>query len=111
MKGCKSYAKVYAIFLYAPDTTPLRRYGICLHEPKREPFRPQRYTSRIRRYGNPAIRELAKKNDCPVIDIFEFSEEHPEMLKDGDGLHPQNEQYKILAEGVYDLVKDMIKKP
>jgi lysophospholipase L1-like esterase len=69
------------------------------------------WTSRIRRYGNPAIRELAKKNDCPVIDIFEFSEDHPEMFEGGDGLHPQNEQYKILAEGVYDLVKDIIKKP
>lgn len=69
------------------------------------------WTARIRRYGNPAIRELAKKNGCPVIDVFEYSEDHPEMFQGGDGLHPQNEQYEILAKGIYDLAKNVIKKP
>ncbi|MBQ8289122.1 MAG: cellulose biosynthesis cyclic di-GMP-binding regulatory protein BcsB [Clostridia bacterium] len=69
------------------------------------------WTARIRRYGNPAINELAGANGYPVIDIFSYSEDHPEMFEGGDGLHPQNEQYQILAQGIYDLVKDMIKKP
>ncbi|MBQ8381854.1 MAG: hypothetical protein IJX47_01475 [Clostridia bacterium] len=69
------------------------------------------WTARIRRYGNPAIKQLAQANGCFVIDVFSYSEDHPEMFEGGDGLHPQNEQYEILAEGIYDMVKDMIKKP
>lgn len=69
------------------------------------------WTARIKRYGNPAIKTLANSNGCPVIDIFTYSEQHPEMFEGGDGLHPQNEQYEILAKGVYDMVKDIIKKP
>lgn len=33
------------------------------------------------------------------------------MFEGGDGLHPQNEQYEILAKGIYDLAKNVIKKP
>lgn len=69
------------------------------------------WTARLRRYGNPAIKELAEANGCPVIDVFTYSEEHPEMFEGGDGLHPQNEQYEILAQGIYDMVKDIIKQP
>ena len=68
------------------------------------------WTQRIMRYGNPSIKEIAKKNNCPVIDIFTYSRNHPEMLEGGDGLHPQNEQYEILAQGIYELSKDVIKK-
>ena len=68
------------------------------------------WTQRIMAYGNPAIKEIAEKNYCPVIDIFSYSRKHPEMFEGGDGLHPQNEQYEILAKGVYDLSKDIIKK-
>ena len=68
------------------------------------------WTSRIRRYGNPAICTVAETNNCPVIDIYTYSTKHPEMFEGGDGLHPQNEQYEILAKGVYELSKDIIKK-
>lgn len=68
------------------------------------------WTSRIRKYGNPTIRSLAESNDCPVIDVFTFSTKHPEMFEGGDGLHPQNEQYQILAQGIYDLCRDIIKQ-
>lgn len=69
------------------------------------------WTQRIERYGNPLIKQLAQDHNCQLIDIFTYSEEHPEMLEGGDGLHPQNEQYGILAQGVYDLSKDFIKQP
>lgn len=69
------------------------------------------WTQRIKRYGNPLIQQLAAENNCQIIDVFTFSENHPEMFEGGDGLHPQNEQYGILAQGIYDMVKDFIKKP
>ncbi len=68
------------------------------------------WTSRIVRYGNPLIRSLAEENGCPVIDVFSYSREHSEMFDGGDGLHPQNEKYGILAEGIYGMVKDIIKR-
>ena len=68
------------------------------------------WTARIRQYGNPNIKPLANHNDCPVIDIYTYSTMHPEMFEGGDGLHPQNEQYEILAKGIFDLSKEILKK-
>lgn len=69
------------------------------------------WTARIKKYGNPLLKQLANELNCELIDVFSFSEDHPEMFEGGDGLHPQNEQYSILADGVYSLIKDIIKKP
>lgn len=69
------------------------------------------WTERIIRYGKPLIERLAKEQGCTLIDVFAFSEQHPELFAGGDGLHPQNEQYAILAEGIYAMIKDTIRKP
>lgn len=69
------------------------------------------WTERIVQYGNPLIARLAKEQNCELIDVFAFSVQHPELFAGGDGLHPQNEQYGILAEGIYGLIKDRIVKP
>ena len=66
------------------------------------------WTSRLERYGNPCIRELAANNNCPVIDIFTYSENHLEMFDGSDGLHCKNEGYEILARGFYELTKDLL---
>lgn len=78
------------------------------------------WTQRIERYGNPGISNLASTFNCNLIDVFTYTEEHPEIFhisddipeaERGDGLHPQNETYGILAEGIYEMIKDFIKKP
>lgn len=69
------------------------------------------WTERLVQYGNPLIAQLAKEQNCELIDVFAFSEQHPELFEGGDGLHPQDEQYGILAEGIYELIKDAIVKP
>lgn len=68
------------------------------------------WTTRLVVYGNPTIQEIAKKNNCPVIDIHTYSRDHLEMFDGGDGLHLQNEKYEILAQGMYKLTMDIIKK-
>ncbi len=68
------------------------------------------WTDRIKAYGNPAIRELAEGNGCPVMDVFSYTEAHLELFEGGDGLHPRNEGYQILAQGIYDLIKDILPK-
>lgn len=66
------------------------------------------WTARLKRYGNPAIQTLAKNNHCSVIDIFTYSEKHPEMFEGGDGLHCKDEGYKVLAQGFYELTQGLL---
>ena len=68
------------------------------------------WTERLSKYGNPLIHTIASRNQCDVIDIFTYSQNHLEMFEDGDGLHLKNEKYKMLARGFYELSKDIIRK-
>ena len=68
------------------------------------------WTFRIVKYGNPAIKTIAQNNNCPVIDIYTYTTKHLDMFDGGDGLHLQDEKYEELAQGFYELTKDIIKK-
>lgn len=68
------------------------------------------WTERLQTYGNPCIKEVAQANNCDVIDIFTYTKKNITMFKDGDGLHLKDEKYEMLAQGFYELTKDIIKK-
>jgi len=69
------------------------------------------WSMRIKTYCAPTIRELAEMNGYQTIDIYSYSRENTDMFRGGDGLHPKDEGYAILAQGFYELTKDIIKKP
>ncbi len=66
------------------------------------------WTARLKRYGNPCVEQLAKDNNCPLIDIFTYSEHHLEMFDGSDGLHCKDEGYKVLAQGFYELTQNLL---
>ena len=66
------------------------------------------WTARLERYGNPCVKQLAEANGCGLIDIFTYSQNHLEMFEGSDGLHCKNEGYAILAQGFYELTKDLL---
>lgn len=66
------------------------------------------WTSRLSRYGIPCIKQLASENNCSFIDIFTYSERHLEMFKGSDNLHCKDEGYAVLAQGFYELTKDLL---
>jgi len=47
-------------------------------------------------------REIAEQEGLPIVDMFTWSKEHPEVFP--DGLHPYNESYKTYAKRVYDEI-------
>lgn len=65
--------------------------------------------ARVEKYVIPLNRELAEKHNYPIIDVFSWAEEHPEVFP--DGLHPKDSTYKTYAERVYEEIKDVIKTP
>lgn len=76
------------------------------------PYVPQAadWTGNLQMYGNPHIEKIAQANNCPVIDIFTYTKKNLQMYAGGDGLHLKDEKYEMLAQGFYELTKDIIKK-
>ena len=76
------------------------------------PYVPQAadWTGNLQKYGNPHIKQVAEANNCPVIDIFTYTKKNVGMFQGGDGLHLKDEKYELLAEGFYELTKNIIKK-
>jgi len=68
------------------------------------------WTANLMKHGNPGINEIASANNCPVIDIFTYTKKHIEMFAGSDGLHLKDEKYEMLAQGFYELTKNIIKK-
>ena len=50
----------------------------------------------------PAVLALAKEEDLPVIDLFDVFSEHPEMFP--DGIHPDADGARLMAETVYKAI-------
>ena len=76
------------------------------------PYVPQAadWTANLINYGNPHIKQVAANNNCQVIDIFSYTKKNVTMFTGGDGLHLKDEKYEMLAQGFYELTKDIIKK-
>ena len=76
------------------------------------PYVPQAadWTANLVNYGNPHIKQVAANNNCQVIDIFSYTKKNVTMFAGGDGLHLKDEKYEMLAQGFYELTKDIIKK-
>lgn len=68
------------------------------------------WTACIKNNIIPCLNEIAKKNNCLVIDIFSFTQKNVYMFAGSDRLHLKDENYEILAQGFYDLTKNLIKK-
>lgn len=54
-------------------------------------------------------REIAEEENLPIVDMFTWSKEHPEVFP--DGLHPRDQSYKTYAQRVYDEIINEIIKP
>ena len=67
------------------------------------------WAARVEKYVIPINRELAEKHGYPIIDVFTWANDHPEVFP--DGLHPKDGTYKTYAERVYEEIKDTIKTP
>lgn len=52
----------------------------------------------------PAIKEFAEKNSIPVIDLMELFYGHNELFN--DGLHPNKAGGKLLAQTVFEAIKE-----
>jgi len=65
--------------------------------------------ARVEKYVIPLNRELAEKHNYPIIDVFSWAEEHPEVFP--DGLHPADATYGVYAERVYQEIAGVIKTP
>lgn len=91
----KENPKIQIIWATSPTVPQDKQYGTD-------------WTARLERYGNPLVRQLANENKCDLIDIFTYSENHLEMFEGSDGLHCKNEGYKVLAEGFYELTRDLL---
>ena len=65
--------------------------------------------ARVEKYVIPLNRELAEKHGYPVIDVFTWANDHPEVFP--DGLHPEDDAYKTYAKRVYDEIYGVIKTP
>jgi len=50
----------------------------------------------------PAILRVAKTTRTPVIDIYAATKDHLDLLP--DGIHPNTEGYKLIAEKVYEII-------
>ena len=57
------------------------------------------WAARIENYALPLLRQIAQEYELPVIDLWSWSKEHPEVFT--DGLHPKNESYRDYALAVY----------
>lgn len=51
---------------------------------------------------SPAIKEIAKEKNIPVIDLMELFSGHSELFN--DGLHPNTDGGKLLANAVYEAI-------
>ena len=60
-------------------------------------------------YVIPLLKEIANDRKLDTINLFDWSEEHPELFP--DGLHPKDEGYRDFAAYIYDCINDSIKKP
>ena len=56
----------------------------------------------------PAIRQMAKKNHWPLIDLYQVTDNHPQLFP--DGIHPNEEGAGIIAQEVSKAVKKARKK-
>ena len=54
----------------------------------------------------PTVLELAKKHDVQVIDLYRLTEGHPEYF--GDGLHPNRQGNRIIAEYIYGQIREKV---
>lgn len=66
----------------------------------------EEWAARIEKHVSIINREIAEEEGLPIVDMYSWSKNHPEVFK--DGLHPYNESYKVYAERVYDEIKDVI---
>lgn len=69
----------------------------------------EEWARRVTEYAMPLNREIAAQQSLPVIDMYSWSMEHPEVFP--DGLHPKNTTYKTYAQRIYEEIKDVIIKP
>lgn len=71
------------------------------------------WASNVETYAVPLVKEIAESNNCLLVDIHAWSLKNKSTFTEdgGDGLHPSNERYADLAEGVFEGIIDTIKKP
>ncbi|MBR4799244.1 MAG: hypothetical protein IK047_03170, partial [Clostridia bacterium] len=62
------------------------------------------WAARIENYALPLLRQIAQEYELPVIDLWSWSKEHPEVFT--DGLHPKNESYRDYALAVYNGISE-----
>ncbi len=56
----------------------------------------------------PLLKGISEERKLQTVELFDWSLENKEVFV--DGLHPKNDSYKILAQYIYDSIKDTIKK-
>ncbi len=70
-------------------------------------WKAEAWTANILDYVQPMLKDIAEQRGLPIVDLFEWSKEHPDIFT--DGLHPKDLGYKVFAKYIYDSVKDTIK--
>ncbi len=70
---------------------------------------PERNNNRLRQYGH-TIKLLAKKYNCPLIDLYEHMTSHPSLkdLLSTDGLHFSIEGYNLLYDVIFSEITKLI---
>lgn len=56
---------------------------------------------------NEIVNALAQKYSLPVIDLYEITKDHEDLIS-GDGVHLQEEGYRLLAEKIVENVKSIV---
>lgn len=54
----------------------------------------------------PTVLRLAKEYDVQVIDLYRLTEGHTEYF--GDGLHPDQEGNRVIAEYIYEQIREVV---
>jgi len=56
---------------------------------------------------NEIVNALAQKYALPVINLYEITKDHEDLIS-GDGVHLQEEGYRLLAEKIVENVKSIV---
>ncbi len=69
----------------------------------------EEWAKRITEHTMILNRQIAEERGYPIVDMYSWSVEHPEVFP--DGLHPKDGTYKDYAQRVYDEIIGVIKTP